>query len=448
MAVITANPHKNPGSLGRWQVQTFALLWGAYASYYLARLNFAVAQPLILLEFKDWSAAQVGLIPSVYAMVYAIGQFINGQLGERYGARRMMTVAMIVATIANLGFSQTSSFAMMLVFWGLNGYAQSAGWSLVVKTISDWNPVRRRGMVIGLISTSYQVGNVLAWLLAGWVASSYGWRASFWVPSLILAPMTLLFVLGVRNKPQDVGFPQIREDGQEPANSPANSNTAGVADGPRVGMGFVLREMLANRLLWIMAIGFFSMNSVRYAFMNWSVTYMSDFHGQDIKNSAFKAVALPLIGSVGAVLAGWMSDTLFKGRRAPLVAIMLFLLAVLCVVFPFVPKGDWVLATALLGLAGFLIYGPDMLLSGAATVDVHPQAAAAGTGFIMATGAAGSIISGAGIGWIKDMTPGFIAGLESKPVWMTEWTLVFFFLAILSLIPAALMVSIWNIKPR
>ena len=83
-------------NLFRWQLQIFSLLWAAYASYYLCRLNFAVAQPLILEEF-GWSDAQIGLIPSVYAAVYAIGQFVNGQIGERLGARRMMTAAMIIA---------------------------------------------------------------------------------------------------------------------------------------------------------------------------------------------------------------------------------------------------------------------------------------------------------------------------------------------------------------
>ena len=73
----------DPRVLWRWQVQTFALLWTAYASYYLCRMNFAVAQPLILAEFPDWSAAQVGWIPSVYAAVYAVGQFVNGQLVQQ-----------------------------------------------------------------------------------------------------------------------------------------------------------------------------------------------------------------------------------------------------------------------------------------------------------------------------------------------------------------------------
>jgi sugar phosphate permease len=53
----------------------------------------------------------------------------------------------------------------------------------------------------------------------------------------------------------------------------------------------------------------------------------------------------------------------------------------------------------------------------------------------MSTGAAGAIFSGAGVGWLRDMTGG-------------EWSLVFYVLAGLALIPALLMASLWNVKPK
>ena len=198
----------------------------------------------------------------------------------------------------------------------------------------------------------------------------------------------------------------------------------------------ILRLTFSNRVLWILGIGFFCMNAVRYSFMNWSVQYMADFQGRSIKGSALTAVAIPLIGSLGAISAGWISDTVFGKRRAPVCAIMQFGLAIVCVGFTFVPRGEWVLATALLGLAGFLIYGPDMLMSGAATVDIsHPRAASIATGFTMCLGALGSIFSGAGVGWLRDLAKG-------------DWNLVFYVLAGLVLVAAAFMVSIWNARPK
>ena len=87
---------------------------------------------------------------------------------------------------------------------------------------------------------------------------------------------------------------------------------------------------MRNRVLWILAIGFFVMNAVRYTFMNWSVQYMADFHGRSIKNSALTAIMIPLVGSLGALSAGWASDTLFGRRRAPVCVIMMLGLAMVC----------------------------------------------------------------------------------------------------------------------
>jgi len=129
-------------SLKTWQFRIFWLLWSAYASYYLCRVNFAVAQPAILLEFPSWTAARIGLIPSVYAAFYAIGQVINGALGERLGARRMMTAAMIIAAATNIAFGMTSSYAVMLTLWAVNGFAQGLRTQPVQipNRLPDWLP--------------------------------------------------------------------------------------------------------------------------------------------------------------------------------------------------------------------------------------------------------------------------------------------------------------------
>ena len=272
------------------------------------------------------------------------------------------------------------------------------------------------------------LGTVFAWLLAGALSSRYGWRTVFAVPGLMLLPMAALFAVLVRNRPEDAGLPAVVE--------PAVAGQVAAPPIDQLSAGQVLRMTLSNRVLWVLAIAFFCSNAVRYAFMNWSIQYIARFHGEPLGGSTFKAVALPLFGVVAAVGAGWASDALFGGRRAPLSAIMLFGLSLLCVAFAMVPRGEVTLAMVLLGAAGFLLYGPDMLMSGAATVDFsHPRAAAAATGLTMSAGALGSVFSGAGVGWVLDQAKG-------------EWAVAFYVLAGLSLIPAIMMATLWNAKPK
>jgi OPA family sugar phosphate sensor protein UhpC-like MFS transporter len=279
------------------------------------------------------------------------------------------------------------------------------------------------------------VGNVLSWLLAGFLCDAVGWRAAFLVPSLILLPMAVVFFFCLHDSPEAAGLPTVRDDldhqPAKPGEAPSSTTSTGWAETRKI-----LGSTLRNRVLWILAIGFMVMNAVRYTFMGWSVQYMFDFHGRSIKNSALTAVMIPLVGSLGAVTAGWASDTLFGRRRAPVCVIMMLGLAVVCGAMTLIPKGDWVAATVLLGLAGFMIYGPDMLMSGAATIDLsHPKAGSIATGLTMCLGALGAIFSGAGIGYLKDLGHG-------------NWSLIFWVLAAMPLLPAALMISIWNVRPK
>jgi sugar phosphate permease len=431
----TTKTEASPTQLQSYQRRVFWLLWSAYASYYLCRVNFAVAQPAILKEFPDWTAAQIGTIPSAYAAVYAVGQIVNGTLGQRYGTRRMMTLAMLIAAVSNVLFYFASSFEVMRLLWVLNGWGQSAGWSLMVGTISTWNTSARRGTLIGRLSTCYQVGNVASWLLAGALCDWMGWRAAFLVPGLFMLPMAAVFFTFLRDTPEQAGFAPVRDDvakGSQPEAGAAE--TAGGSGWTTTW--YVLKLTLTNRIIWILAIGFFVLNAVRYSFMNWTVQYMADFHGRSIKNSALTAIMVPLVGSLGALWAGWASDVWFGKRRVPVCVLMLLGLSLVCGMMTAIPQGSWVAATVFLGLAGFMIYGPDMLISGAATADLsHPKAGAMATGLTMCLGALGAIFSGAGIGYVKDLARG-------------NWSVVFWVLAAMCLVPAALLTFIWNARPK
>jgi sugar phosphate permease len=396
---------------------TLSLLWSAYASFYLCKLNFAVAQPAILKEFSGLTMAQVGAIPSVFAFVYAIGQIINGTFASRLGARLMMTIAMALIAFSNICFGFVETYEQMLLLWALNGYAQSTGWSAVVETTANWVQANKRGFFMGIMSTSYQIGHCLSWLVAGVLTQEFGFRMAFMVPALWLLVFLPFFALFVRNKPD----------------MPLDMSSQSVATAEqRLSFKEILALTLENRVLWVLAIAFFCANGVRYSFMNWAVTYVEKVHGLSLRDSAFTAVILPLAGSVGAISSGFLSDKVFKGYRVPVAVTMLLALAFVCAMFPFVAQGDIARVAVLLGLAGFFIYGPDMLISGALTADLgNERARAAATGLTMSAGAFGAIFSGAGVGLLQDMAMGDFKG-------------TFFTLSVLSVLPALILLPLWN----
>ena len=69
----------------------------------------------------------------------------------------------------------------------MNGYCQSLGWTPRVRVMANWIPVTRRGKVIGIVRTGYQITAALSGILAGYSAQLMGWRGAMLVPAGVLA---------------------------------------------------------------------------------------------------------------------------------------------------------------------------------------------------------------------------------------------------------------------
>ena len=67
-----------------WQSRAFATLWITYARYYLGRVSFSVALPGIIEDF-GYSKTQLGMAGTVFSSAYALGEFVIGRLGDRWG---------------------------------------------------------------------------------------------------------------------------------------------------------------------------------------------------------------------------------------------------------------------------------------------------------------------------------------------------------------------------
>ena len=113
---------------------------------------------------------------------------------------------------------------------------------------------------------------------------------------------------------------------------------------------------------------------------------------------------LYLAGSVGAIFAGWMSDKVFQSRRAPIAAIMLFLLGMSAWLFPQIPVEMWMLSLLCLMAIGFMTYGPHILIVASAPMDYRTRkAASSATGFIDGVGYIGAALTGILSGWLTDV---------------------------------------------
>ena len=107
-----------------WRKRIFWSIWITYACFYLIRVNMSVALPGIMDEFGISKTAMGGVLTALFTM-YAVGQFVNGQLGDKFGGRKIISMGILVSAVLNIIFGFTNGWlAGMILIWGLNGFFQ------------------------------------------------------------------------------------------------------------------------------------------------------------------------------------------------------------------------------------------------------------------------------------------------------------------------------------
>ena len=140
---------------------------------------------------------------------------------------------------------------------------------------------------------------------------------------------------------------------------------------------------------------------VRYGTIDWLVMYLVDIKHYSIAASAHRLSFIPLVGVLGTIGAGYVSDKFFRGKRAPVNIICLSLLAFCIYMFKVnaVPVMDYVYISAI----GVFTCGPQVLIGGLSAVESSSKkVASAVTGFCGMFGYIGAILSGVGTGFIID----------------------------------------------
>ena len=171
--------------LSKKHKQVVAALCTTYGLLYFGRVNISVVLPIIAVEL-DVGRAEIGILGTVFFWVYAIGNFVNGEIGSHVSPFRLVGLGLLVTAIVNIAFGFQTSLLTMLILWGINGFAQSGGWPPIVRILAERLDPRQIKRVSTVIPFSYVIGTVVTWTLIGAVAAGGNWRIAFWLPGLVL----------------------------------------------------------------------------------------------------------------------------------------------------------------------------------------------------------------------------------------------------------------------
>ena len=428
----------------RMRLQIFLSCFVAYAVFYLCRKNISVALPAIGMALH-YSNTQLGIIGSTLYATYSIGKFTNGVLADRASIKRFLPTALLISALANFAFvisallitpgkitffglpSASVLLWVLAFFWGCNGWVQSMGFPPIARSFTFWFSNNERGRKWSLWSTSHQIGTFLSVIISGFLIERFGWKSAFYVPAILAVFVSLIIFKSLRDNPKTIGLPDI-EEYREPELTKEVEETTECVEEHKESYGQVFKKhILFNKNLWLLAISFVFVYFTLMGTLDWLIKYLVEAKHNTLELATMKLSCLPLFGILGTISAGYISDKVFKNRRAPVNILYLTGVALAVVtlklnsggnnfidtfvlsltghpVTTFLPiNGTEILDFLCIGIIGFCSYGPQVLIGGLCAVEASSKkVAAAATGFVGSFGYFGSILSGAGTGMIID----------------------------------------------
>jgi OPA family glycerol-3-phosphate transporter-like MFS transporter len=296
-----------------------------YASFYMCRYNFSIANGAISKEF-GFSKADMGVIITTALLAYACGQIINGLLADRLGGKRAMLIGAAGTVVMNVLFGVASFWGMLWMFVtirAIDGYLQAFGAPGMVKINAAWFSQRERGRFAGIFGFMIQLGqvainNLAPIILAGftigaWIVAKGDWRWLFRLPPLVTAVMAILVALVPKESPEQAGFPGCVKD--------ENDSGAAHSDDVRVGMKESFLTIFRHPLVWFYALAYACTGVVRQSSEQLPLLFFDQYLHFDVNGRppsvTWTMNIAPLIAVLGSFISGVVSDKVFRGHRSP-----------------------------------------------------------------------------------------------------------------------------------
>ncbi|WP_223851712.1 MFS transporter [Cupriavidus pauculus] len=347
-----ALPHEAATSASlyaRWQWRALLGVTFCYLFYYTGRQTFGFAIPGIQAELR-LSKSALGWVSATMLWAYAVGQSINGNLGDKFGGRVMMLAGAILSFLANVATSEASGLVSLIVFWGMNGYFQAMGFAPGSRLISNWWGHGKRGFVYSFYVGGSSLSSVIAYVLPILILQvlGLGWREIFrYAPMLMVAGALAMFFV-VRERPEDLGL-----KGPE-------QSAGGASEREYASSAARYKAVLSQWRLYVTALSIGFQNAARYALLIWIPVH---FFGPQWKSHPdgidpmWITLALPVGMAIGAITNGWLSDALFGSRRYLSIVSYMVIATLVAMGMIVLPHGSpW--AVAAIMACGFFVYGP------------------------------------------------------------------------------------------
>lgn len=289
--------------IGKRTVILLGLLFLISVVTYIDRVNISVTARQMMPAF-GLTNQDIGHVFSAFVLGYALCQIPGGWLGDRWGARVVLTGALVWWSVFTglTALAGTGPFAGLVGITGsllfvrfMLGVGEAAALPNFNRAVADWVPSERRGLGIGIAIGGIGVGAAITPPLAAWIMVNWGWQLVFYLCSVLGLLIAVLWVsaAGDHTSGGRQASRAILRDNKSIDRTPAS---------------VPWRKLGGHATLRWLVLSYSCLGYVAYVYMSWFYLYLVNVRGFDVLRGGWFASAPFVAILVFCPLGGWMTD--------------------------------------------------------------------------------------------------------------------------------------------
>jgi MFS transporter, AAHS family, 4-hydroxybenzoate transporter len=393
--IIEVDAHVDAAPVGAFQLRVLGLcaLIGLVEGF--DSQTAAYVAPLLMGVWKI-SAQAYSIVFSASLIGAVAGAIAFGFIGDRYGRRRSVLIALLIVGASTLAAAQSASMAELIIYRFLTGVGLGGTVPNATTLTSEYAPKRVRATFVTLMWAGYPLGAAVGGVLSAWLLQAHDWRSIFLAggaTTLIVLPCALLWlpesIQYLAKIPRRSGELRTILQRVNPRYQPGSADVFVVQDAATSASS--LKALFADgrtaRTLSLWAL--FGLNVLLLFFLiSWLPTILNAA-GLDLSRAIGATSAFGVGGILGSVLLGRLVDT-FGARSVMLPAYLLCAVALVSMGRYAAEQGSTVMILAF--CVGFFVAGLYHVLQAVAAQFYPPSIRATGLGWAVGVGRCGSII--------------------------------------------------------
>ena len=299
----------------RWLI--LGLLFAISVVTYIDRINISVTARQMM-PALGLTEQEMGLVFSAFVVGYALFQIPGGWLGDRWGIRIVLMLALIwwSCFTAWTAMAATSFIAGPLGIVGalalvrfLLGVGEAAALPTFNRAVTDWLPAHERGLGIGIAIGGIGIGAAITPPVTAWIMVNYGWQSAFYLSSGIGFGLAVVWWCLASDHPSQHPWSTHHEE------TPSTTPVAPI----RTSIPWATLRNTPS--VWWLMLSYGCLGYVAYVYMSWFYLYLVNERGFSVLRGGLFAAAPFLAILVSCPLGGWVTDRLVmrcgvtKGRQ-------------------------------------------------------------------------------------------------------------------------------------